>query len=128
MAEFIMKDKINKLGLSDKFVIASRATSYEEEGNDMHNGAKKMLDEMNISYTKHRAKRLEKDDYLKYDYFICMDSSNIRNINYIFADTNNKVFKLLDRDIADPWYTGNFIDTYNDLDEGIDLLIDRLVK
>jgi protein-tyrosine phosphatase len=128
MAEFIMKDKINKLGLSNKFVIASRATSYEEEGNDMHTGAKKMLDEMNISYTMHRAKRLEKDDYLKYDYFICMDSSNIRNINYIFTDTNNKVFKLLDRDIADPWYTGNFIDTYNDLDEGIDLLIDRLVK
>jgi protein-tyrosine phosphatase len=127
MAEFIMKDKINKLGLSNKFIITSRATSYEEEGNDMHRGAKNILQEKGISYTPHQAKRLEKEDYNKFDYFICMDRSNIRNINYIFEDSNNKVFKLLDKDIADPWYTGNFIDTYNDLNEGIDLLISKLL-
>lgn len=126
MAEFIMKDKVKKLGLSDKFHIESRATSYEEEGNDMYPLAKEMLDSKNISYTRHYAKRAEKEDYDKFDYFICMEDSNIRNLKYIFDDYDNKVVKLLDRDIADPWYTGNFISTYNDLVEGIDLLIKRI--
>ena len=119
MAEFIMKDKVNKLGISDKFIIESRATSYEEEGNDMYPPAKKMLDKMNVPYTKHSAKRLEKSDYSKFDYFICMEESNIRNIKYIFDDPNNKVIKLLDKDIKDPWYTGDFISTYKDLENGI---------
>ena len=126
MAEFIMKDKVKKLGLSDKFYIESRATSDEEDGNDMYPLAKKMLDSKNISYTRHYAKRLVMSDYSKFDYFICMEDSNIRNVSYIFNDTDNKVVKLLDRDIADPWYTGNFINTYNDLVEGIDLLIKRI--
>lgn len=126
MAEFIMKDKVKKLGLSDKFYIESRATSYEEEGNDMYPLAKEMLDSKNISYTRHYAKRLVMSDYSKFDLFVCMEDSNIRNVSYIFNDTDNKVVKLLDRDIADPWYTGNFISTYNDLVEGIDLLIKRI--
>lgn len=126
MAEFIMKDKVKKLGLSDKFYIESRATSYEEEGNDMYPLAKEMLDSKNISYTRHYAKRLVMSDYSKFDLFVCMEDSNIRNVSYIFNDTDNKVVKLLDRDIADPWYTGNFINTYNDLVEGIDLLIKRI--
>ena len=66
MAEFIMKDKIKKLNLEDKYYIESRATSYEEEGNDMHIGAKEILNLNNISYTKHKAKRLEIDDYQKF--------------------------------------------------------------
>lgn len=126
MAEFIMKDKVKKLGLSDKFYIESRATSDEEEGNDMYPLAKEMLDSKNISYTRHYAKRLVMSDYSKFDLFVCMEDSNIRNVSYIFNDTDNKVVKLLDRDIADPWYTGNFINTYNDLVEGIDLLIKRI--
>ena len=123
MAEFIMKDKVKRLGLSDKFHIESRATSYEEEGNDMYPPAKRMLDSKSIPYTRHYAKRVEKEDYDKFDYFICMEDTNIRNLKYIFDDYDNKVIKLLDRNIADPWYTGNFISTYNDLDEGIDKLI-----
>lgn len=126
MAEFIMKDKVKKLGLTDKFHIESRATSYEEEGNDMYPLAKEMLDSKNISYTRHYAKRLVMSDYSKFDLFVCMEDSNIRNVSCIFNDTDNKVVKLLDRDIADPWYTGNFISTYNDLVEGIDLLIKRI--
>lgn len=126
MAMFIMRDKVKRYGISDQFIIDSRATSYEEDGNDMHNGAKEMLRKMNISFDKHRATRVEKSDIDNYDYFICMDSSNIRNIGYIFDDLS-KVSMLLDRDIKDPWYTGNFLDTYNDLDYGIDLLIERLV-
>ena len=123
MAEFIMKDKVKKLGLTDKFHIESRATSDEEDGNDMYPPAKRMLDSKNIPYTRHYAKRAEKEDYDKFDYFICMEDSNIRNLKYIFDDYDNKVIKLIDRNIADPWYTGNFISTYNDLDEGIDKLI-----
>lgn len=121
MAEFIMKDKIKKLNLEDKYYIESRATSYEEEGNDMHIGAKEILNLNNISYTKHKAKRLEIDDYQKFDYFICMDDSNVRNtINIFENDDFNKVFKLNKENVKDPWYTGNFNETYNDLNEGID--------
>ena len=126
MAEFIMKDKVKRLGISNKFIIESRATSYEEEGNDMYPPAKRMLDSKNIPYTRHYAKRLEESDYNKFDLFVCMEDANIRNISYIFDDPLNKVIKLLDRNIADPWYTGNFISTYNDLCEGIDLLIKRI--
>lgn len=126
MAEFIMKDKINKLGISDKFTIESRATSYEEEGNDMYPPAKRILDSKNIPYTKHYARRVELDDYSKFDLFICMEDANIRNLSYIFDDYDKKVIKLLDRNISDPWYTGDFISTYNDLVEGIDKLIERV--
>lgn len=119
MAEFIMKDKVRKLGREKEFLIESRGTSYEEEGNDMYPKAKRMLDEKGIPYTRHYAKRLEESDYDKFDLFICMEESNIKNIKYIFNDYNNKVIKLLDKDISDPWYTGNFINTYNDLEKGI---------
>ena len=119
MAEFIMKDKVRKLGREKEFLIESRGTSNEEEGNDMYPKAKRMLDEKGISYTRHYAKRLEESDYDKFDLFICMEESNIKNIKYIFNDYNNKVIKLLDKDISDPWYTGNFINTYNDLEKGI---------
>jgi len=120
MAEFIMKDKVKKLSREKDFLISSRATSYEEEGNDMYPAAKEMLEEKGIPYTRHFAKRLEKSDYNKFDLFICMEEYNIKNVSYIFQDPDNKVIKLLDKDIADPWYTGNFLNTYNDLDKGID--------
>jgi protein-tyrosine phosphatase len=124
MAEFIMKDKIKKLNLEDKYYIESRATSYEEEGNDMHISAKEILNLNNISYTKHKAKRLEIEDYQKFDYFICMDDSNVRNTINIFKNDNfNKVFKLNKENVKDPWYTGNFNETYNDLNEGIDKIL-----
>jgi protein-tyrosine phosphatase len=124
MAEYIMKDKIKKLNLEDKYYIESRATSYEEEGNDMHISAKEILNLNNISYTKHKAKRLEIEDYQKFDYFICMDDSNVRNTINIFKNDNfNKVFKLNKENVKDPWYTGNFNETYNDLNEGIDKIL-----
>ena len=122
MAEFIMKDKVNKLGISDKYLIESRATSYEEDGNDMYPLAKKMLREKNISFTKHRSTRLEIEDLEKFDYFICMEEANIYNTKRIIGDSP-KIIKLLDRDISDPWYTGEFLSTYNDLVEGIDNLL-----
>ena len=122
MAEYIMKSRVS----NKDYYIVSRATSYEESGNDMYPPAKRKLDEEHIPYTKHCATRLEKDDYEKYDYFICMEESNISSCLRIFgSDPDNKIRKLLDRDIADPWYTGDFNTTYNDLVEGIKLLINK---
>ena len=122
MAEFMMRDKVKKLGISDKFIIDSKGTSYEEEGNDMYPPVKKLLDEKGISYDRHRASRLEIDDKERFDYFICMDDSNVVNTKRIVGDSS-KIIKLLDRDVSDPWYSGEFLKTYNDLEEGIDLLL-----
>ena len=124
MAEFMMKEKLKRIGRENDFHIESRATSYEESGNDMHDGAKEILSRNHIPFHNHKAVRLEKSDYNFFDYFICMDDDNISDISNIFSDMT-KVSKLLSRDIADPWYTGNFEETYKDLVEGINLLIDE---
>ena len=124
MAEFIFKDMVNKKGLSKEFIIKSAATSYEEIGNDMHYGAKDKLIQKNIPFAKRKATRITLEDYKKYDFIIGMEESNIRNIKRIVGeDVDNKISKLLDysnnpRNIADPWYTGNFEITYNDIVEG----------
>ena len=124
MAEFIFKDMINKKGLSDKFIVKSAATSYEEIGNDIHYGAKDKLIQKNIPFTKRKATRITAEDYNNYNFIIGMEESNIKAIKRIVGeDLDNKISKLLDysdnsRDIADPWYTGNFETTYNDIVEG----------
>lgn len=124
MAEFIFKDMINKKGLSDKFIVKSAATSYEEVGNDIHYGVKEKLIQKNIPFTKRKATRITVEDYNNYDFIIGMEETNIKNIKRIVGeDLDNKISKLLDysdssRDIADPWYTGNFEITYNDIVEG----------
>ena len=134
MAEYILKDMVKKKGIENRFYISSAATSYEEIGNDMHYGAKDKLDEMGIPYTKHKARRIEKQDYEKYDYIIGMEERNIQNIIRIVGnDKENKVYRLLDfsknpRDIADPWYTGNFTVTYNDIVEGCTGFLNYLEK
>ena len=87
------------------------------------------LQEKNIPFSFHKSTRLEPTDYDKYDYFICMEQRNISNsLRILGNDINNKVFTLLDKDIADPWYTGNFDATYNDLDIGLNQLISNLKK
>lgn len=134
MAEFVLKNIVSQKGLSDKFYIQSSATSYEEIGNDIHYGTKDKLIEKGIPFAKRKAKRLTIDDYSKYDYIIGMEESNIKNIKRIIGeDINNKVCKLLDytehpRDIADPWYTGNFEITYNDIVEGCNAFLDYLIE
>ncbi|MBQ9072368.1 MAG: low molecular weight phosphotyrosine protein phosphatase [Bacilli bacterium] len=128
LAEFILKEKVKMMNLEKEFLIVSRATSYEEDGNSMHYGAKEILNKNNIPYTNHVAKRLEKDDYNKYDYFVCMDDSNVINTLKIFnTDRYNKIIKLLgDRDVKDPWYTGDFEETYRDINYGLDNLIKKI--
>ena len=132
MAEYVFKYLVKEKGLEREFKISSAGTINEESGSDMHYGTKEKLDEHNIPYGKHRARKMTKEDYYNYDYIIGMESSNIRNILRIVGDDDeNKIHRLLDyssnpRDIADPWYTGNFKDTYNDILEGCTSLLDYL--
>lgn len=129
MAEFVFRDMVQKEMLSDKIHVASSATSCEEIGNGVHYGTRKKLAEFGISTEGKYARQLTKTDYRDYDYIIAMDSQNIRNISRIIGrDTENKVCKLLDftnrgGDIADPWYTGNFDRTYEDVYEGCNELL-----
>ena len=124
MAEFLLRDMVEKRGLGDKFYIASAATSAEEIGNGVHWGTRQKLAERGISPDGKRAVQLKRSDADKYDYFIGMDLQNIRAITRILGSGyENKIFRLLDfsdkpRDIADPWYTHNFDVTYDDIIEG----------
>ena len=134
MAEFVLKDMVNKKGLSNEFYIKSSATSYEEIGNDIYCGARDKLIQKNIPFTKRKATRLTPEDYNKYDFIIGMEEANIRDIKRIVGeDKENKIYKLLDfsnnpRDIADPWYTGNFEVTYNDIVDGCHSFLESLDK
>lgn len=134
MAEYVFKDLVDKENLSDDFYIDSAATSSEEEGNGMHYGTRKKLIEKNINFDNHIARKIKKEDYDKYDFIIGMEESNIRNIKKIIGiDTKNKVYRLLDfskrpRDIADPWYTGNFDITFDDIFEGCIALLNYVKR
>ena len=132
MAEFVMKDLVAKAGLEDKFYIESAATSREEIGNDTHYGTKQKLTEKGVPFARREARQMTKEDYKKFDYIIGMDDANIRNINRIAGgDPEGKVHMLLDfagkkASIADPWYTGNFDETWDDVLEGCQALLEQL--
>ena len=122
------------LGLSDQFLIDSFATSTEEIGNPPHRGTVNKLREVGIPLVPHRAKQITWADYEKSDYIIGMDSANMRNLNRMLKnDPEEKLYKFLTfagsgRDIADPWYTGNFDETYEDIQEGCEGFLDYLEK
>ena len=128
MAEFVLKDIVEKRGLTSNFEIASAATSNEEiwsgTGNPVYPPAKAELARHGISCEGKRARQVTRADYAEYDYLIGMDGANIRNMLRIFGgDPEGKVVRLLsyagsERDISDPWYTGEFGTTYNDVLEG----------
>lgn len=124
MAEFIMKDLVSEKGESDLFYIASAATSDEGLNCPVHRGTAKILDRMGIDYSQKRGVRLKKADYGEYDYFIGMDEMNRRDMKKIFGgDDENKISLLLDytdekRDVADPWWTGDFEKTFVDVVNG----------
>ena len=129
MAQYVMQDLVNREGIGDDFYIDSAATSTEEIGNPVHRGTRAKLKEVGIPCGDHRAVQLQRSDYDKYDYIIGMDSRNLRNmIRILGKDPEGKVSLLLDytdhpRDIADPWYTGNFDATYDDVKEGCEGLL-----
>ncbi len=129
MAEFIMKDLIKQKGLEDRFFVKSSATSREEIGNPIYPPALAELKKNNITVTEKRAVQLKPDDYNNFDYFLCMDENNLRNIKRIFPDDpQNKISKLLkEKDVADPWYYGNFDVTFNDIKKGCTSLLESLI-
>lgn len=132
MAEFIFRDMVEKRGLGDCFHIASAATSMEEWGNPVHRGTREKLKEHGINTDGKRATVLERSDYDAYDYLLGMESRNLVNMKRIIGgDPENKMSRLLDfapvpRDIADPWYTGNFDVTYEDIREGCEAFLQWL--
>jgi len=133
MAEFVMKKLTADAGLSDKFKIESAATSTEEIGNPVYPPAKMKLAEHRISCTGKTARQMNRDDYAKFDLLIGMDRANIRNMTRICGgDPENKIKLLLDytglnRDVADPWYTGDFDATWNDVSKGCKALLESLL-
>lgn len=134
MAEYVMKDLIKKNNLSDDFYINSAATSAEEIGNGVHRGTREKLHREGIPVGDHRAVQMKRSDYGAYDYLLGMDRQNIQNMLRIAGgDPQGKIFKLLDftghsRDIADPWYTGDFDATYQDVLAGCQGLLAYLRK
>ena len=129
MAEFYMRHIVTKARLSDSIYVESAPTSREEIGNDTHYGTKKKLDEMGILYTRRKARQVTVDDYHNFDYLIIMDENNGRNLKRIIGDDiDSKVYKAMSfvsesRDVKDPWYTGNFDETYDDVSRSCDALL-----
>ena len=136
MAEFIFKDMIEKKGISDEFIVASAATSSEEiyngVGNPVYPPAREELRRHGISCEGKRAMQLCRADYERYDHIIGMEDVNIRYMLKILGgDPDNKLSKLLDYtdrggNISDPWYTGDFVTTYNDILEGLEGFLEYL--
>lgn len=133
MAEFVMKDLVQRANRQSQFYIASAATSTEEIGNPVHRGTREKLKSVGISTAGKTAVQMKRSDYAKYDYLIGMDSWNIRNMLMISGgDPEGKVHKLLEfagssRDVADPWYTGDFESTYRDVLAGCQGLLKQLM-
>lgn len=132
MAESVLTHHVHQQHIAHLFTISSAATSREELGNPPHYGTVHKLEQAGIPVIPHKAVQMTRNDYLEYDYLIGMDSANIRNmIRIAGGDEQNKIYKLLsfagsDRDVADPWYTGDFDATYRDVCMGCEGLIGYL--
>ena len=133
MAEFVMKDLVQKAGLADQFYIESAATSTEEIGSEVYPPAKRKLAEHGIGCKGKKARQMRDNDYSRFDLLIGMDEWNIRNMTRICGgDPEGKIHKLLDYtkrkgDVADPWYTGNFEATWQDVTEGCQCLLNAII-
>jgi len=132
MAEFIMKDLVARAGLADRFEIASAATSTEELGNPVYPPARRKLAEHGLGCEGKTARQMTRADYQHYDYLIAMDRMNLRNMRpFVGDDPEGKVSLLMSyagrqREVADPWYTGDFETTWQDLNEGCRALLSTL--
>ena len=134
MAEFVMQDLVRKAGLASQFYIESAATSREEIGNPVYPPARRKLAQHGISCDGHAARQLTNADYEKYDLLIGMDRANLRDMHRICGgDPDGKLRLLMDYtdrpgDVADPWYTGDFEATWQDVLEGCQGLLHELME
>lgn len=133
MAEFVMKKLCRQAGVEEQFEIESAAVSREEIGNDIYPPAKRKLREKGIPFGFHAARQITQADYAYYDYIICADRSNLRWLERIIGeDTGHKVSLMMawvgqTRDVADPWYTGDFEAAYQDIDVSCKAILKELV-
>lgn len=134
MAEFIMKDLVAKRKVADRFYIESCATSREEIGNPVYPPAKAKLAEHNISCKGKTARQITKQDYKAFDLIIAMDRNNLRNlVPFVGEDSENKVSLMMSyagmhKDVADPWYTGDFEATWQDISLACNALLEQLLE
>ena len=131
MAEFLMKELVCDRGLQSDFYIESAATSTEEIGNGVYPPVKRILASHGIDCSGKRARQMTRDDYDKFDYIVCMDGQNLRNMGYIAQDTQGKYSRLLDytntpHDVADPWYSGDFATTEREVQKGCIALLEYI--
>lgn len=132
MAEFVLKDMVKKAGLSSGFHIESAAVSAEELGNPVYPPARRELAAHGISCQGKTARLMTRADYDRFDLLVCMDSANLRRMERIcVGDPQGKMSRLLDHtaypgDVADPWYTGDFSRTWQDVEAGCRALLEKL--
>ena len=127
MAEYICKDLLKKAGCTH-IEVSSAATSNEETGNDIYPPAKRILTEKGIPFAKHHARQIRKSDYADFDLLIGMEKYNIQNMLRCFgSDPDGKIRTLLPRPVADPWYSGDFETAYEDILEGVQLLLKEIL-
>ena len=132
MAEFLMKDMIRRERLETKIYVESAAATTEEIGNDMYPPAKRKLKEKGIPFQPRRARIMTRKDYEAFDLIIGMDEENMWDMSRICGgDQDGKISLLMNwagisRDVADPWYTGNFEATYQDLITGCTALLEKV--
>ena len=124
MGEYVLKDMVRKAGLAHKFQIASAAVSREELGNPVYPPARREMAKHGISCGGHAAHQITQQEYEQYDRIYYMDRSNYRYLQRLLKDTD-KCFPLLSRDVADPWYTGDFTQTWNDIVEGCTIIMEE---
>lgn len=132
MAEFFMKELVRENGFENEFYIESVATSTEEIGNGVYSPVKRILNARGIDCSAKRARQMTRTDYDKFDYIVCMDQKNLRNMGYIAADTQGKYSRLLDftanpHDVADPWYSGDFATTEREVQQGCEALFEYIL-
>ena len=124
MGEYVLKDMVKKAGLSDRFEIASAAVSREEVGNPVYAPARREMAKHGIACDGHRAHQITQREYEYYDRIYYMDSSNARWLDRLLKETS-KCRPLLERDVADPWWTGDFTSTWNDIVEGCTAIMEE---
>ena len=125
MAEFVLKDMVKKAGLSHRFEIASAAVSREELGNPVYPPARRELARHGLTCDGHRARQITEKDLETYDYIYYMDSNNRRRLERMFP-RYDRFLPFLDRDVADPWYSGDFTQTWADVVEGCGRILEEL--
>ena len=127
MAEFVMKDLVKKVGISDRVHIASAAVSREEIGNGVYPPARRELQRHGIDCHGHAAHQITRRELEEYDKIYYMDSSNARYLKRLFGSDADKCQPLLDHDVSDPWYTGDFTATWNDVLSGCQAILEEIL-